>query len=475
MKSKTKEISTMKKNLGALVILLLSIIMVLTKPFGNSLDSQGYLTLCAIFVTLGIWIFKPFNLPFGAGSLFFGAFLLIIKIPAATVFSGFTQTAIWTLISALFFGYVLQKTGLGHRIALLILKLFKPTYITLMLSWVIIGLILSVLTPSMTVRVAIIMPLATNCCQICKLKGGTSGNSLIMLTAFAMATVPGCGWINGTLTGPILQGSFSSAGIGDLLTFDSYLSVSLLPVAITTILMLVLAYFALKPSDTLSEDAINAIRETKLAPMTRNELLSAIILTLSFIMFLTEKYHHIPSAAVCMSATFLFFATGVLCQKEIASGISWDLVLFLGMALGLGAICEKTGISALLISAVVPALSPIVSNKFIFFGIISLICFLWHFVDIASYVPTLAIVPPMLPAIEQAYGISPLVFVPILAMACSAFFMGYMNPAILMGQSISKEQSWTAKHLLIYGSIYCICAIISILITVPYWANLGLI
>ena len=103
--------------------------MAVTMPLQAELGVQGQWALIGIVLTLGIWIFRPFGLPFSAGALFFAAFMLSIGMPASTVFSGFTHTAIWTLVAALYFGFVLKKTGLGHRIAFMILKLFKPTYV----------------------------------------------------------------------------------------------------------------------------------------------------------------------------------------------------------------------------------------------------------------------------------------------------------------------------------------------------------
>ena len=65
-------------------------------------------------------IFKPFKLSYSAGGLFLAFFALALGLKPGIVFSGFTQSAIWTLIPALFFGFTLQKTGLGKRIALAI-------------------------------------------------------------------------------------------------------------------------------------------------------------------------------------------------------------------------------------------------------------------------------------------------------------------------------------------------------------------
>ena len=40
--------------------------------------------------------------------------------------AGYTSSAVWVLIPALFFGFALIKTGLGKRIAYFVLKTFEP-------------------------------------------------------------------------------------------------------------------------------------------------------------------------------------------------------------------------------------------------------------------------------------------------------------------------------------------------------------
>ena len=170
--------------LGSGLLTLLAIIIMAAKPFSASLNDIGQMMLGGILISLSIWIFKPFKLSFSAGGLFLAFFALALKLSPAVVFSGFTQSSIWTLIPALFFGFTLQKTGLGKRIALAIIKLFRPSYTSLVFAMVLIGVVLSLLTPSSTVRVAIMIPIAVQCCELCKLEKGSKGNSLIILTAF---------------------------------------------------------------------------------------------------------------------------------------------------------------------------------------------------------------------------------------------------------------------------------------------------
>jgi len=200
----TQKIKT--SHIGSGLLVLIAVVVMAARPFSASLNDTAQFMLGGIIIALSIWIFKPFSLSYSAGGLFLSFFALALGLKPAVVFSGFTQSAIWTLVPALFFGFTLQKTGLGKRIALAIIKLFKPSYTTLVLAWVLIGVILSLLTPSSTVRVAIMIPIAVQCCELCKLEKGSKGNSLILLTAFGMAILPGSGWMSGVLWGPIISG-----------------------------------------------------------------------------------------------------------------------------------------------------------------------------------------------------------------------------------------------------------------------------
>jgi di/tricarboxylate transporter len=450
--------------------------MMIAKPLEAQIGTQGQMALAGIVLTLGIWIFRPFGLSFSAGAFFYAAFMLAIGLQASTVFVGFTHSAIWTLVAALFFGFVLKKTGLGYRVAFMILKLFKPTYVSMMLAWTVIGIILSLLTPSMTVRVAIMIPIAVNCCELCELKPGSKGNSLILLTAFLMALIPGEGWLTGSLTGPVIQGSFESVdALKGMITSSSYLKTCIIPLELTAVLTLIGSIILMKPKEAMPEAAGKAIRETKLEKISRDEIITAVILTASFVLFFLGDTLGIPSLIVCLGATFLFFVFGIIKPSEFGTAISWDLIVFLGMALSLGGICQETGITAWLEEIVVPALAPIAANPYLFIGVFTAILFLWHFVDIASFFPTFIILPQLLPAIQKAYGIHPMVFVPILALACCAFFMAYMNQWAIMSESIAGDRAWTGNHRFKYAMIYFVVSIISMLVCVPVFQSWGLI
>jgi len=461
--------------IGTGLLVLIALIIMITKPFSASLNDSAQLMLGGILITLSIWIFKPFNLPYSVGGLFLAFFALALGLTPAVVFSGFTQSAIWTLVPALFFGYVLQKTGLGKRIAMEIIKRFKPTYTSLVFAWVLIGIVLSLLTPSSTVRVAIMIPIAVQCCELFKLEKGSKGNSLILLTAFGMATIPGLGWMTGTLWGPVLSGMINSVPeTQGLITFDVWFSTLFIPAMIVTIILIAGSLLLLKPKEKLSRDAIDAIKNETVQKMSRHEVITGIILIAVFVLFMTNKIHGLPDAAVCLIAVFLFFLSGVLESKDFNIGVNWDLIVFIAIALSFSAIFTETGISEWLAGIIVPLIAPIAGNPYLFMFSIMIFVYLWKFVDVALFIPTIAILVPILPAIQEAYSISPLVWLFVFVMAASAFIMAYQNLWAMMSRSIAGDRTFTNKHLGTYGMIYFAASFIALLVAIPMWVKAGL-
>ena len=468
--------SNLVKTIGFALFVAVALWIMLADPFSPGLETQGHLMLGAVLIAIGIWVLKPFGLPYSMGALFLAAFGLIAGLRPAIVFSGFAESALWTLVPALFFGTVLRKTGLGRNIAFAIIRLFRPSYLSLIIAWVVIGVALSIFTPSMTVRVAIMIPIAMQCCELCDLKKGSKGQSLIMLTAFSMAILPGSGWLTGVLWGPIVQGLYNGVSqMEGLIHFNSWLSLMLLPQMLISLFLLVISYFVLRPKEKLSAEIFSSLKAGEKTKLSKQEKITGIILLAVFALFITSSLHGLPTAAVCLAAVIAFFALKILTPEDIGTGLSWDMVIFVAMALSINSIFTATGISAWLSTIIVPAIGPFAGSPLVFALVMLIIMFAWRFFDIALFVPTMAILIPLLPSIQEAYGINPLIWLPLFVMAGNCFFMNYQNMWAMMGSNMAGERSWTAKHLGIYGVIYFVICIIVIAVMVPIWTGMGTI
>jgi len=208
--------------------------------------------------------------------------------------------------------------------------------------------------------------------------------------------------------------------------------------------------------------------------ISRHEGTAAIILIGVFIMFLTNSLHGIPDVAVCLAAVFIFFISGVLESKDFNTAVNWDIVIFIGTAISLGSIFTETGISLWLSGIIVPAIGPITANPWIFTFTIVTIMFLWRFVDVAIFIPTIAILVPILPAIQAEYQIHPLIWLAAIVMATNAFFMAYQNIWAVMSRAIAGDRAWGNKHMGIYGTLYFAACLIALTVAIPMWTNAGL-
>ena len=216
---------------GIIFFAALGLALGIGRPFAPDLNPQGHAVLMAVLIAVGIWIFGTKWVPLSIGSMVMLLILTLAGVKNTVAFNGYTARGTWILIPALFFGYALNETGLGRRLAYWTIGLFKPSYLTLTISWAIIGLLLSMLTPSITVRIAIVMPIAVATTEICRLANGSRGAGFMLLSAWSMVLIPGNGWLTGSLWGPAAIGFFDAIpGLQGVITFDSWLKALAFPV-----------------------------------------------------------------------------------------------------------------------------------------------------------------------------------------------------------------------------------------------------
>ena len=472
---KTSKISIV----GTLLTMGAGIFIRVFLPWQGELSVLGHGALMILLITVGLWVFKPFGIPFSMSSMFMMGAFIVIGIPMSQVFSGFTSGALWTLIPALLFGHVILKTGLGARIALILLKQFRPSYRNLILIFSMIGIILSILTPSITVRVSILLPVALSCIEVCDIKGNSREGALILLSSLIVAIVPGTGWLTGSLYGPVTMGMYESVPeLRGVITFSSWAMVNLLPALLLTVLVVVGGYFVFKPQSELSlsreifQDKYKALGRASLG-----EKRAVVILSLSFLLFLTGGLgvHELPGLAIMLGAVFLLALTGVIGQADMSGGVNWDIVVFMGAAMGLIGIFAEIGVAYWMAGILIPVLAPISGSPWLFVFFVTLILFVWRFFDIATLVPTKAILIPALPLISQELGINPLIWVPIFVMVGNTFFLAYTNGFVLVGQSIVGERGWSNSQVNRFGLVYGVACLVVIALSMPYWMLMGVL
>jgi anion transporter len=462
---------------GILFFAAVGVFIGIAKPFVPELSQAGHAVLMAILIAVGLWIFGTTFIPLSIGSMVMLLILIISGLKYSTVFNGYTNRAIWILIPALFFGFALNVTGLGKRLAYWVIGLFKPSYLTLTVSWVVIGILLSALTPSITVRIAIVIPIAMATVEICRLQQGSDGASYVLLAAWSMVLIPGTGWLTGSLWGPIGLGLFDATpALKGIIDFGSWFRVMFLPFALLTMVFIVALYLLMKPQKELRIDR-DAFKKgfQGLGPVSFREKATLSVLTTAFLLLLTGQLHHIPDVAICLGAFVLLAVFKVITVNDIGPAINWDLILFLGSIMGLGTIFHETGVDTFLSQSLNPIIKNMPVNHWPLLFLAYVFLFLWRFIDVAQLNVTMPFLVPFLPMMEANFGIHPLIFFCLFLMCANSFFMSYQQPFVIVGESLAGKAGWTTGQLQKAGMIYFIACLVTLALSIPYWRVMGLL
>ncbi len=459
---------------GATIFAVAGFAIALARPFVG-LPVVGHVMLGLAIIVLGLWIFRPGNLPYTAGTVLLIAGGVCAGLPYNIVTAGFASPSFWILVPTLYFGYALQKTGLGKRIVFFVLKSFRPSYFSLIAGWFIVGIILSLLTPSITVRVAIVIPIAVNCLQACNIAPRSRGAALITLVAWAMAVLPGTGWLTGSLWGPVLTGYYPLE-LKALGTWDAWFRIMALPWFLITIFFVVLVYVLFRPEEPLNVSRDFFLKQyASLGRISRDEIITLSILIVALIFFATERIHHLPNAATALGAFFLLLIFRIITVSEISTGISWDVAMFVGLAIGMSAIFTNARVDQWIVPLLGPSILSLAKNPLVFMLVSTVALWLVRFIDVPWGYTTAAILAPILVPLYREFGIHPVVVTMGITIAGNCFFLSYQQPFIMIGEALAGGKGWSSHHVSLAGLAFGIAAIFILFISVPYWKIIGAI
>jgi anion transporter len=458
-----------KQSIGALLAIVLAGFIKLQPGIGQ-LDDLGQSALAIMALAVVFWVTDV--LPAGITALLSLGLLIIAGVPSNVALGGFATGAFWILVSVLFFGTAMDKTGLARRISYRILLIFPPTYVGILVAFMLIGFVLTLGVPSMTVRTAIMVPIAFALVQAIKLPLPSSGAALIVLGAFEMAVLPGCAVLTGSLWGPFVAGLFTTAGLP--ISWIDYARVMALPTVVWCGLLVAANLLVMRPPPTASMNKqIVRAEMQQLGPMSRAETVTSIIIAAAVIAWAAQPWHGVPPEAIGMVALAALFATRVLAPGEIGPGIPWALAIFVGGMLSLTAVMSTYKIHVWLGSYIVPAVQPFVGNSFLLVLAISAAVAAMRFVDPVGFLTIAAFFLP-LAAFLAHRGVPPLVLTAIIMLPTHVFWFNYQNIWIAMTEGISKKSAYTDADRMKLATVFIVVTVVALWTAVGYWRAVGI-
>ena len=438
-------------------------------PPSQGLSRIAQSALAITGFTIILWAFQVMNN--GVASVLMMALLVPAGVRPALALSGFSGGSWWILLAVLFYGFAMQRTGLAARISYWILSLFPATYSGILAAFFLIGTVLSLGIPSMTVRTAIMVPIAWALVKSLDLKPRSTGSALIMLTTVEMAVVPGCGLLYGSLFGPVVDTVFQVKHLP--LSYLAYARILELPTLALCALIVFGNQWVLKPEkalDSSPEFARNKLRE--LGRMGRAEAITAIIVAGSILFWATDRWHHLPSFFIGMVGLAAFALAGIVTNADIGPGISWTLLLFMGGIFSLSNVLTEYKITDWLAGYFVPIAQHLTFNAIVLLVVVGIAMLVVRFLDPSGFIALTVLFIPIVDTTSAA-GITPLVLMAALILASVPFWATYQNIWVAMGDGITEGLAFSSAERLKLANVYAAFALLTIAVSTGYWKLIG--
>ena len=331
----------------------LALLTVLLLPTPSGLPPAGQCMLAILAFAVIVWMTEALDYAVSAVVIaVLMAFLLgLSPNPAnpnttmgtsaglALAFSGFANTALALVASALFLAAAMSITGLDRRIALVILSRVGAEARNVVLGAILVGFVMAFLVPSTTARVACLVPIMLGIIAAFGVnkKGVFAG--MLMITTTQTASIWNVGIKTAAAQNLVAVGFIEKAFQRSITWLEWFIAAA--PFAL---LMSVALYFVMTRMMRPEVEAVlggrEAIRKSlaALGPMKPSEKkLLALSLTLVGFWATEGILHRFDTSSTTIAAVALMFlpGVGIMSSSEAQPRIPWGTVVLFGIGIRL--------------------------------------------------------------------------------------------------------------------------------------------
>lgn len=393
--------------------------------------------------------------------------------PVETIMSGFSSSTWWLLVGVMGMGAAVSKSGLLKRLSMYSLKIFKPTYQGQVLGMIIMGILISPLIPSTTAKCAIMGPLVLGIANELDLPKRGAGRFGLLMAMWLGFNISGNFFISGSFQAYLITGNLP-AETQAAYTWMTWFIRSL-PWSVTmTVLFYLFIRFAYKAetSKEISKEYINE-QLGVLGKLTRDEKITSVVLACSLIMFVLEQVTGVTSMTVALIALCVLNMFKVVGPQEFTQKTLWPLIVFVGVALGMGNVFGAVGLNQW-ISGILTQVMGGLTNPYLFVTVLCLVTFV---VRILLAQPTSNIIlTTLFWPLAAELGMDPWIAGIIVYHAGVVMYPPYVHPNLLVGYGAAGGEEYIDITKAFKADIaYMVICLLGLLVCVPFWQMLGMI
>lgn len=390
-------------------------------PVPAGLEAEAWRLFAVFVATIAGFILKP--LPMGSIAFISITFIAVTGIlKPAEVLSGFSNKTIWLIVSAFLFSRSFIKTGLGRRVAYLLIRRFGDH--TLKLGYILAfsEFIIAPATPSNTARGGGVMfPIARSLAAAFNSEPEVSPQRMgayLMQTGYQANIITSAMFMTSMASNPLIV-LLAAQTLNITISWGLWATAAIIPGIIS---LMVIPYFLYKayPPELVYIPEAKILAEQELSAMgamSFGEKVVASVLMGALLLWSTSHFTGLDATVVAMLAVSVMLMSKVLAWKDVLEEKgAWDTFIWMGSLVGLADYLSKLGFIPWMANAVsagmagiswLPAfLLVVIIYVYTHYGFASMTA---HVVAMYSTFVTVAVAagtPPYLAALSLAFASS---------------------------------------------------------------------
>lgn len=487
-----------KQIIGAVVGIALTLGLVALQPFAG-LASEATIVIAILAGAIAWWVAGV--LPdYVTGIIMAVLFVVWAGVPTEVAFGAFASSMWWLLVAAFCLAHAMRASGLLRRMSLGVLRLFPRTFRAQAAGLMAAGMLVGPFVPSLSAKVSMLEPMALAISdEMGYERKGRQANGLFLAV---LVGVRNCApaVLSGSFLGYVVLGLLPES-VQSQFDMAHWLLAALPWLVIVTVLNYVALVARYSPKGE-GHSAANPVKQDgederadsadagaaspsqpdagaaspgqpQLGPMSHGEKCVLAIMTVTGLLWFTEAWHGIPAFAVALLAVAAMAACGQFKKEDLRGGIAWDVILFVGLVLGLSPSFEYVGANAWVAQMCEPVLMMVAGNPYAIVAGVAFITVALRFIVVSetAFINLfLAVAVPL----AATLGVNPWIIGFSVYAMVNPWFVGYQNPVYLAAVGSVGDKMTTHGEQALYCGIYVVICLFGLLASVPYWQWLGL-
>lgn len=448
--------------LTALVVAAAAAIFFTPPPAGLSSATMHAAGL--VVLAIGLWAFHllPEHI---TGLIFMALAVLFAVAPPQVVFSGFASATMWLVLGGLFIAEAVRATGLGERLARLLLDRYTSSYVAALIGVSVVATLLTFLMPATIGRVLLLVPVISALAARMGFTPGSRGYNGLLLCAITTTYHSGTGVLPANAPNLVLAGAAETL-YGLQVTYAEYFLVQfpvlgLLKLGVSIGVLLLFFPAQPRPAPTAAP----------LAPTTAAERRLSLILLIAILFWATDFLHHIKAGWIALVAGIVCMMPriGVIPMSAFNEKVRYGPFFYVASILGLGGVMTETGLTTAIGDMFISALD--VSKGADAFNFATLVAMSTLTGVITTNPAQPALLAPLAAHFAEAAGWPLKAVLMTMAVGYSTMLLPHMVPPVVVGFQVAGIKLRDAMRFVVPT------AIVSLIVLVPldylWWRIIG--